>query len=85
MIDRSLNITKTDGLRAITRQVCNYKLAMSEELMKYLPHVPDLNKKKNPLDRLKKPQCVDKEVLNLTGGLFPARVVDPAIQLVSAV
>jgi hypothetical protein len=58
---------------------------MAEELMKYVPHVPDLHKKKNPADRLKKLQCVDKEVLNLTGGLFPARVIDPAIQLISAV
>lgn len=33
---------------------------MAEELMKYLPHLPNVNKKKNPADRLKKMQCVDK-------------------------
>lgn len=55
---------------------------MAEEVLKYLPNVPELNKKKNQAEQLKKPQIVDKEVLNLTGGLFPARLVDPNIQLI---
>jgi hypothetical protein len=39
-----------------------------------LPHIPDLNKKK---ENTKKIYKVDKEVLNLTGGLFPVKLIDP--------
>ena len=46
---------------------------MSEEVWKYLPHIP--NKKAMPFKR--KSEVTDKEVLNLTGGLFPLKLVDP--------
>jgi len=46
---------------------------MSEEVWKYLPHIP--TKKANPFKR--KSEVTDKEVLNLTGGLFPLKLVDP--------
>jgi hypothetical protein len=48
---------------------------MSEELWKYLPHVPQV-KKQIVLKR--KSEVTDKEVLNLTGGLFPIKLVDNA-------
>lgn len=46
---------------------------MSEEVWKYMPHIP--SKKTNPFKR--KSEVTDKEVLNLTGGLFPLKLVDP--------
>jgi hypothetical protein len=46
---------------------------MSEELWKYLPHVP--NVKKSAVIK-RKSEVTDKEVLNLTGGLFPIKLVD---------
>lgn len=55
---------------------------MAEEVLKYAPNVPEINRRKSQAEQLKKPQIVDKEVLNLTGGLFPARLVDPNIQLI---
>jgi len=45
-------------------------------LWKYLPHVPPTNKKQVGLKR--KSEVTDKEVLNLTGGLFPIKLVDPS-------
>ena len=45
---------------------------MSEELWKYLPHVPS----KKPIGFKRKSDETDKEVLNLTGGLFPLKLVD---------
>jgi hypothetical protein len=45
---------------------------MSEELWKYLPHVPS----KKPIGFKRKSEVTDKEVLNLTGGLFPLKLVD---------
>lgn len=45
---------------------------MSEEVWKYLPHVPS----KKPIGFKRKSEVTDKEVLNLTGGLFPLKLVD---------
>lgn len=50
---------------------------MAEDLWKYLQHVPNPNKKANPVIK-RKSEVTDKEVLNLTGGLFPLKLVDPA-------
>ena len=50
---------------------------MAEDLWKYLQHVPNPNKKPNPVIK-RKSEVTDKEVLNLTGGLFPLKLVDPA-------
>ena len=50
---------------------------MAEELWKYLPHVPNTVKKNNPILK-RKSEVTDKEVLNLTGGVFPIKIVDPA-------
>lgn len=47
---------------------------MSEEVWKYLPHVPA----KKPIGFKRKSEVTDKEVLNLTGGLFPLKLVDTA-------
>lgn len=47
---------------------------MSEEVWKYLPHVPSPTKK--PINLKKKSEVTDKEVLNLTGGLFPLKLVE---------
>lgn len=54
---------------------------MSEELWKYLPHIPQPVKKSTPLKR--KSEVTDKEVLNLTRGLFPIKIVDGAKQVIS--
>lgn len=43
----------------------------------YLPHVPNTTKKPNPIAK-RKSEVTDKEVLNLTGGLFPLKLVDAA-------
>ncbi len=53
---------------------------MSEELWKYLPHIPQPGKKIVPLKR--KSEVTDKEVLNLTRGLFPLKIVDGAKQVI---
>jgi hypothetical protein len=53
---------------------------MSEELWKYLPHVPQV-KKSIVLKR--KSEVTDKEVLNLTGGLFPIKLIDTAKNVMS--
>lgn len=45
---------------------------MSEEVWKYLPHVPA----KKQVGFKRKSEVTDKEVLNLTGGLFPLKLVD---------
>lgn len=50
---------------------------MAEELWKYLQHVPNPTKKPNPVIK-RKSEVTDKEVLNLTGGLFPLKLVDQA-------
>lgn len=47
---------------------------MSEEVWKYLPHVPV----KKTIGFKRKSEVTDKEVLNLTGGLFPLKLVDTA-------
>lgn len=47
---------------------------MTDQFWKYLPHVP-VNLKK-PLSAKRKVEMADKEVLNLTGGLFPITLVD---------
>ena len=54
---------------------------MSEDLWKYLPHVPQPGKKPNPLKR--KSEVTDKEVLNLTRGMFPMKIIDGAKQVIS--
>ena len=54
---------------------------MSEELLKYLPHIPQPAKKVNPLKR--KSEVTDKEVLNLTRGMFPLKIIDGAKQVIS--
>lgn len=48
---------------------------MAEEVWKYLQHVPNPNKKPNPTLK-RKSEVTDKEVLNLTGGLYPLKLVD---------
>lgn len=53
---------------------------MSEELWKYLPHIPQTAKKSNPLKR--KSEVTDKEVLNLTRGMFPMKIIDGAKQVI---
>ena len=50
---------------------------MAEDLWKYLQHVANPNKQANPVIK-RKSEVTDKEVLNLTGGLFPLKLVDPA-------
>jgi hypothetical protein len=54
---------------------------MSEDLWKYLPHVPQPGKKPTPLKR--KSEVTDKEVLNLTRGMFPMKIIDGAKQVIS--
>jgi len=46
---------------------------MSEELNKFVPLLSDNSKKKQKhnKDHKKKIEYVDREVLNITGGLFP--------------
>ena len=52
---------------------------MSEDLFKYVPNLPDLNRSK---DGTRKIPYVEKEILNLTGGLFPARLINAPSDLV---
>lgn len=42
-----------------------------------MPHVPNTTKKPSPIIK-RKSEVTDKEVLNLTGGLFPLKLVDAA-------
>lgn len=45
-------------------------------MWKYISYVPNTTKKAVPGVK-RKSEVADKEVLNLTGGLFPLKLVDP--------